>query len=147
MISLFWIHLTLPTYLFHTVQYLEKNNHKSGAQEHLLGWSLFLVWMDFTIFLARFDLFGRPIYLTWHVLSNVAWSLIVYIPSIFAFSLAFHSFLKTNKIFQGSISSVIKTLTMMLGEFDFEENFVFNEVKDSNYSVQVIVFVALLRRL
>ena len=69
-------------------------SHKSGAQEHLLGWALFFAWIDLTVFLARFDLFGRPIYLSWHVLSNVAWSMIVYIPTVVAFAAGFHCFLK-----------------------------------------------------
>ena len=34
----------------------------SGRQEHLLGWALFMVWIDLTMFLGRFDLFGRHIY-------------------------------------------------------------------------------------
>ena len=46
-----------------------------------------------------------------------------------------------NEIFQGSTTSIMKTLTMMLGEFDFADNFLFDKVKkdgDSNFSVQVI---------
>ena len=31
-------------------------------QGHFLGWSLFLAWFDFTMFLGRFDLFGKHIY-------------------------------------------------------------------------------------
>jgi hypothetical protein len=33
--------------------------------------------MDLTIFLARFDVFGRPIYLSWHVFTNVAWNMVL----------------------------------------------------------------------
>ena len=133
---------------FFVVQFIEDRStcmqsEKSGAQEHLLGWALFFAWIDLTIFLARFDLFGRPIYLSWHVLNNVAWSMIVYIPTVIAFSAGFHCFLKSNAVFEGPWSSVVKTLTMLLGEYDFADNFLFDEVKkntDSNFSVQVAIY-------
>ena len=131
---------------FFVVQFIEDRStcplqsKKSGAQEHLLGWALFLAWIDLTIFLARFNLFGKPIYLSWHVLNNVAWSMIVYIPTVIAFSAGFHCFLKSNAVFEGPWSSIVKTLTMLLGEYDFEDNFLYDVVKknmDSNFSVQV----------
>lgn len=132
--------LTL-TISFFFVEYYEENLiQKSGAQEHLLGWALFLAWMDLTIFLARFDVFGLPIYLSWHVFSNVAWNMVVYIPTVIAFSSGFHCFLRRNDVFKGKFSTILKTLAMLLGEMDFEDNFLFNQVeenKDSNFSVQV----------
>ena len=130
--------MLVTTLAFFIVQFIDD---EYWLLEHLLGWSLFLSWMDLTLFLARFDLFGKHIYLSWHVLKKVGWSLVVYIPSVIAFSTAFHSFLRRNDIFQGSTSSVIKVLTMLLGEFDFADNFLFDKVKedgDSNFSVQVI---------
>ena len=33
----------------------------SGLQMHLLGWALFLSWIDLTLFLGRFDIFGKHI--------------------------------------------------------------------------------------
>ena len=102
----------------------EENTSKSGAQEHLLGWALFLGWYNFTIFLARFDELGRAIHLSWAALTNVAWYMLVNIPALIAFSLAFHCFLSGNDAFKQPYSSLIKTLTMMIGEFDFEANFI-----------------------
>ena len=133
---------------FFVIQFIEDQStsfqsQKTGAQEHLLGWALFLAWIDLTIFLARFDVFGKPIYLSWHVLNNVAWSMIVYIPTVIAFSAGFHCFLKSNAVFEGRWSSIVKTLTMLLGEYDFEDNFLYDVVKknmDSNFSVQVGIF-------
>ena len=51
------------TVAFFIVQYCEKEEKlKSGWQEHLLGWAIFLAWIDLTIILGRFDIFGRHIY-------------------------------------------------------------------------------------
>ena len=118
-------------------------NHvlKSGAQEHLLGWALFLAWLDFTMFLGRFDLFGRHIYRSFHVMKNVAWSMLVYLPSLIAFALAFHCFLDNDPIFEGPTASIIKTVAMLLGEFNYEGRFLYDYVEDVNgsqFSVQVL---------
>ena len=113
----------------------------SGLQMHLLGWALFLAWIDLTLFLGRFDVFGKHIYRSWHVMKNVAWSMIVYIPILLAFAFAFHCFLKNDEIFEGTMASVLKVLTMVLGEFDFEDHYVYDKVKETNgsqFSVQIM---------
>ena len=113
----------------------------SGLQMHLLGWALFLAWIDLTLFLGRFDVFGKHIYRSWHVMKNVAWSMIVYIPILLAFAFAFHCFLKNDEIFEGTTASVLKVLTMVLGEFDFEDHYVYDKVKETNgsqFSVQIM---------
>ena len=136
--NLIEVAMLVTTLSFFVVQFIDDG---FWLLEHLLGWALFLSWMDLTLFLARFDLFGKYIYLSWYVLKKVGWSLVVYVPSVIAFSMAFHAFLRRNEIFQGSTASIIKTLTMLLGEFDFADNFLFDKVKkdgDSNFSVQVI---------
>ena len=119
----------------------------SGLQMHLLGWALFLAWIDLTLFLGRFDIFGRHIYRSWHVMKNVAWSMTVYIPILLAFASAFHCFLKNNGIFEGTVASVLKVLTMVLGEFNFEDHFVYdtvNQNKGSQFSVQIMFIMFII---
>ena len=120
------------------------STERDQEQRHLLGWTLFLAWIDLTIFLGRFDIFGKHIYRSWHVMKNVAMSLMVYVPIIVAFACAFHVFLIYNEIFQGSVASILKVLTMILGEFDFESNFVYDKVdkiNGSNWSVQILLIL------
>ena len=117
---------------------------RDQLKRHLFGWTLFLAWIDLTIFLGRFDIFGKHIYRSWHVMKNVAWSLMVYIPIIVAFACAFHVFLIYNEIFQGPVASILKVLTMILGEFDFQDNFVYDkvdEINGSNWSVQILLIL------
>ena len=142
MIECLMISLTFAFFLVETLEY-SGNSHplKSGAQEHLLGWALFLAWLDFTMFLGRFDIFGRHIYRSFHVMKNVAWSLVVYLPSLMAFALAFHCFLDNDPIFEGPTASILKTVAMLLGEFNYEGRFLYDYVESidgSQYSVQVL---------
>ena len=113
-------------------------------QDDFLGWTLFFAWTDLTIFLGRFDIFGKHIYRSWHVMKNVAFSMVVYIPAMVAFAAAFHCFLMYNDTFEGPVASFFKVLTMILGEFDFEDNFVYDkvdEVKGSKWSVQIMLIM------
>ena len=67
-------------------------------------------------------------------MKNVAWSMTVYIPILLAFASAFHCFLKNDWIFEGTMASVLKVLTMYLGEFNFEGHFVHDRVNQNNGS-------------
>jgi hypothetical protein len=87
--NLIEVAMLVTTLSFFVVQFIDDG---FWLLEHLLGWALFLSWMDLTLFLARFDLFGKYIYLSWYVLKKVGWSLVVYVPSVIAFLMAFHAF-------------------------------------------------------
>ena len=52
----------------------EENHH---LQKHLLGWTLFLAWMDLTIFLGKMDFFGRHIYMSWQIMRSMFLNLAV----------------------------------------------------------------------
>ena len=103
--------------------------------------------MNLTNFLGRFDLCGKHIYRSWHVMKNVVMSVVVYLPSMIAFSMAFHCFLIFNGVFEGPVASLMKVLTMILGEFDFQDNFLYDEVvgnHGSHWSVQLLFIVFII---
>ena len=137
--------------LSHVFFFLQYNYLKSGAKpsliEDFLGWALFMAWIDLTIFLGRFDVFGKHIYRSWHVMKNVAFSMVVYIPIMTAFACAFHCFLMFNETFEGPIASFLKVLTMVLGEFDYTDNFLFDQVEKvhgSKVSVQLMLIMFII---
>ena len=120
----------------------EKTKTNHYAQKHLLGWSLFLAWMDLTIFLGKMDIFGIHIYMSWQIMKSMFLNLAVFIPSLVAFASAFHCFLINNPVFEGSVASVLKTFEMLLGEVDFSDNFLYDNVsatQGANYSVQTML--------
>ena len=83
-------------------------------QKHLLGWALFLAWMDLTIFLGKMDFFGQRLYMSWQTMKGVAWSLLVFVPSLIAFATAFHCFLSNNFIFQGKVICIRITISTFI---------------------------------
>jgi ribosome-associated toxin RatA of RatAB toxin-antitoxin module len=120
----------------------EKREANHMIQKHLLGWALFLAWMDLTIFLGKMDVFGIHIYMSWQIMRSMFLNLAVFIPSLVAFASAFHCFLINNPVFEGSVSSVLKTFEMLLGEVDFSDNFLYDNVKEiegANHSVQIML--------
>ena len=74
-------------------------------------------------------------------------NLAVFIPSLFAFASAFHCFLINNEIFEGTTASVLKTFEMLLGEVDFADNFLYDNVKASegaNFSAQFMLVLFII---
>ena len=56
-------------------------------------------------------------------------------------------FLISNDTFKGPVSSLIKVFTMILGEFDFEDNFLHDKVAEnngSNWSVQILLIMLIV---
>ena len=120
----------------------EKRESNHMIQKHLLGWALFLAWMDLTIFLGKMDVFGIHIYMSWQIMRSMFLNLAVFIPSLVAFASAFHCFLINNPVFEGSVASVLKTFEMLLGEVDFSDNFLYDNVsatEGANHSVQIML--------
>ena len=100
---------SIATYFFVT-EHNEQNsiNKTDGRQATLLGWSLFLAWIDLTIILARFDRFGKNIYMTYNIVKKISWPMIAYFPTLVAFGIAFSCFLCHNPVFEGSTASIIR---------------------------------------
>ena len=76
------------------------------------------------------------------VMKAVAKNILIYIPSLMAFSSAFHCFLFGDEVFHSWVSSALKVLTMMIGEYDFDSHFVYSAVKENggrNISIQVML--------
>ena len=93
------------------------------------------------------DFFGRHIYMTWQIMKSMFWNLVVFVPSLVAFASAFHCFLINNEVFEGPIASLLKTFEMLLGEVDFSDNFLYDNVKDTegaNHSVQIMLIIFII---
>ena len=107
---------------------------------HLGGWILFFGWMNFTAYLCQISSAGRNLYSSIYVSKKILKTFLLFVPSLIGFTCAFHFFLNGNLQFQTFRNAFLKTLIMMLGEYDYEDNFSLNSVDDfggRNYSLQV----------
>ena len=85
--------------------------------------------------------------MTWQIMKSMFWNLVVFIPSLVAFASAFHCFLMNNDVFEAPIASLLKTFAMFLGEVDFSDNFLYNNVKETegaNGSVQFLLIIFII---
>ena len=90
---------------------------------HLGSWTLFFGWIEVTLLIGRFPLVGALIHMSLQVIKQLLTCLFVFLPVMIAFGLAFHVLLRSNPEFENSIWAVLKVLTLMLGEFEYYENF------------------------
>ena len=107
---------------------------------HIGGWLLFFAWINFTTYLCQVSSFGRAIYSSLYVTKKIGSSLVIFIPSLVGFTAGFHLFLNGNDNFHDFFRAYLKVLVMMLGEYDYEDNFSYSmglEVGGRNFSLQV----------
>ena len=97
---------------------------------HIGGWTIFFGWMSFTVYLCQISSFGRAIYSSIHVTKKIMKALVIFIPSLVGFTAAFHFFLHGNEHFHDFLRSFLKVIVMMIGEYDFEDNFSYTKVQD-----------------
>ena len=133
--------------MFMTVAFLHYAPLDIEKAGHIGGWALFLAWMDFTAYLSQMSTFGRTIYSSIYVSKKVFKSLLIFLPSLIGFTSAFHFFLHGNDQFQSFFDSFLKVVIMMIGEYEFEGNFSFNETRKvggRNVSIQFMFVIFII---
>ena len=104
---------------------------------HFGAWAVFLAWISLTNFLGSNNLFGKYIIMAFDVLPKVFKMFFVFLPSFLAFVFSFNMMLKGNETFHDLKNTMLKTFTMMTGEFEFDTLFSFDEKKRGYISTQV----------
>lgn len=104
---------------------------------HFGAWAVFLAWINLTNFLGSNSLFGKYIIMAFDVLPKVFKMFFVFLPSFLAFVFSFNMMLKGNETFHDLKNTLLKTFTMMTGEFEFDTLFGFDEKKRGYISTQV----------
>ena len=101
--------------------------------------AVLLAWFEVTLLLGRLPGIGIYVYMVLHVTVMLA-KLFLYFSFVsLGFVLAFYLLLPGNASFGHPLSAVIKVDVMMSGEFDFDDNFVFND--GENVLAQTVFFV------
>ena len=88
--------------------------------------SVFLVWINLVLVFRHYPLVGDYIHMFRNVSTTLFFFLIVYSPALFAFALAFMVLTPSSKnsAFENPWKSSMKILAMLIGELDYEDNFI-----------------------
>ena len=114
---------------------------------HLAAWSVMLIWCDMTLLLGRIPSIGIYVYMWTHVLKTMIKVLIVFLPTLLAFSLSFFVLLPSNEAFADPMTAMLKSIAMMVGELDFVDNFTIDksiQADDSEVTLQILFLLFVL---
>ena len=115
--------------------------------KHIAAWSLFLAWIEVLLMISRFPRIGVYTIMFMNVAKKLLGYLLLYTPGLIAFALAYHMLLHVEgSPFRNIFSAAFKTLVMMTGEIDYEDNFQVAKTIDSRSSgsVQIILVLFML---
>ena len=114
--------------------------------KHFAAWSVFFAWIEMILLIGRFSTVGKYVQMVFIVSKVLIKYLMVYIPAVLAFSLAFYILLSENNPFINPGNSFMKTMVMLLGELEYEGNFMWTPSDKTIYfpSTQILIMLFVL---
>ncbi|KAJ7338916.1 hypothetical protein JRQ81_012818 [Phrynocephalus forsythii] len=85
--------------------------------------AIFLSWMNFLLYLQRFENYGIYIVMFWEILRTLIRIGIVFFFLMLAFGLSFHVLLGSQETYSTPYLSVMQTFAMMLGDINYRDAF------------------------
>nr|XP_060631461.1 transient receptor potential cation channel subfamily A member 1 [Anolis sagrei ordinatus] len=85
--------------------------------------AIFLSWMNFLLYLQRFENFGIYVVMFWEILRTLIRIAIVFFFLMLAFGLSFHVLLGSQETYGTPYLSVMQTFAMMLGDINYHDAF------------------------
>uniref|UniRef100_A0A8D0C5L2 Transient receptor potential cation channel subfamily A member 1 n=1 Tax=Salvator merianae TaxID=96440 RepID=A0A8D0C5L2_SALMN len=85
--------------------------------------AIFLSWMNFLLYLQRFENCGIYIVMFWEILRTLIRIVFVFFFLMLAFGFSFHVLLGPQKPYSTPVLSVLQTFAMMLGDMNYREAF------------------------
>ncbi|XP_041817411.1 transient receptor potential cation channel subfamily A member 1b [Chelmon rostratus] len=80
-------------------------------------------WVGFLLYLQRFEGVGIYVVMFWEIMRTLVRIVMLFFYLMLAFSLAFHALMLNQKEFDSVPLSVIQTFVMMVGELNYQNNF------------------------
>ena len=117
---------------------------------HLGAWSVFMAWINMTVLLGHFPGIGVYMFMFKYVTQTIIIFVLVYAPLLIAFAFGFYLLLPRNSSFNDPFTSVLKVLSMMIGELDYTDTFAVDRSREESDwtigSIQIIytLFVVLV---
>lgn len=80
-------------------------------------------WIGFLLYLQRFEGVGIYVVMFWEIMRTLIRIVMVFLYLVLAFGLAFHALMLNQEEFQSVPLSVMQTFVMMVGELNYQNNF------------------------
>uniref|UniRef100_A0A6J0V738 Transient receptor potential cation channel subfamily A member 1 n=1 Tax=Pogona vitticeps TaxID=103695 RepID=A0A6J0V738_9SAUR len=85
--------------------------------------AIFLSWMNFLLYLQRFENYGIYVVMFWEILRTLIRISVVFFFLMLAFGLSFHVLLGSQETYSTPYLSVMQTFAMMLGDINYRDAF------------------------
>ncbi|XP_075684342.1 transient receptor potential cation channel subfamily A member 1 isoform X2 [Rhinoderma darwinii] len=85
--------------------------------------AVFTSWVNFLIYLQRFETCGIYIVMFWEILRTLVRIIIIFFFLILGFGLSFYVLLSPQTAFKDPLLSLMQTFTMMLGDINYHDSF------------------------
>ena len=95
--------------------------------------ALFLAWFEMSLMIGRLPSVGIYIYMSVNVIKQLLKFFSVYFTILMAFACSFSIILPKSPTFENLITSFLKVIVMMIGEYDFEDNFKMDNVNNQGH--------------
>ena len=110
------------------------------------AWSTFGGWMKVIFMIGRLPSYGKYVHMLGVVSKMIVGYLLIYSPGILAFSFAFYILLSSSDPFMNPSNALMKTMVMLIGEIDYEDNFMWDKTHGYRFALttQVLFLLFLL---
>ena len=102
--------------------------------------SVFLAWFNLVLLLGYIQTVGIYIYMFINVTKTLLFFILIYLPALIAFALCFYVLAPDElKAFDTPFKSVLKIMAMMIGELEYEENFLNNDGHNQPIRTRIVL--------
>ena len=101
-----------------------------SSLKHLAAWSTFGGWLKLMVMIGKLPGYGKYVHMFGVVSRLIVGYFRVYLPAIFAFSSAFYILLSSSDPFMNPVNAIMKTMVMLIGEIDYQDNFMWDKTHD-----------------
>ena len=117
-----------------------------SSLKHLAAWSTFGGWLKVMLMIGKLPGHGKYVHMFGVVSKLIVEYFCVYVPAILAFSFAFYILLSSLNPFMNPLNAIMKTMVMLVGEIEYEKNFMWNKTHDYGFafSTQILFLLFLL---
>ncbi|KAL3041036.1 hypothetical protein OYC64_011921 [Pagothenia borchgrevinki] len=87
-------------------------------------------WIGFLLYLQRFEGVGIYVVMFWEIMRTLIRIVMIFLYLVLAFGLAFHALMLNQREFESVPLSVVQTFVMMVGELNYQNNFLDTYLKN-----------------